>query len=72
MDRTLNPCDKPMARLKTRWPGMTRRRRTRAAVALETMMLDTEEQEEGEKVNTGLTRLQDDTPAGSWPRVELL
>ena len=51
---------------------MTRRRSTRAAVALDTNILDTEEQQEGENVIRGLTRLQEATPAGSWPRLELL
>ena len=48
---------------------MTRRRRTRAALALE----DTRgEAEDGEKVETGEVRSHEATEAGSWPRVELL
>ena len=55
-----------MARLKVRWPGMTRKRRTRAAVALPDIMEEIE-QEEGQKVNMGLIKLQEDTLAGRLP-----
>jgi len=55
-----------MARLKVRCPGMTRKRRTRAAVALPDIIEEVE-QEEGEKVNSGFSRLQEDTLAGRLP-----
>ena len=46
-------------------PGMTRKRRTRAALALE----DTKgELEDGEKVVSGERRLHEAIEAGSWPR----
>ena len=46
---------------------MTRRRRTRAAVALADIMAEWE-QEAGEKVARGWRRLQEVTWPGSWPR----
>ena len=50
-------------------PGITRKRRTRAALALE----DTKrELEGGEKVVSGERRLHEAIEAGSWPREELL
>ena len=49
-----------MAVLKTRCPGTTRNRRTRAAVELEDRRGE-KEQEEGEKEYSGLRRLQEDS-----------
>ena len=50
-------------------PGITRKRRTRAALALE----DTKgELEDGEKVVSGERRSHEAIEAGSWPREELL
>ena len=50
-------------------PGMTRKRRTRAALALE----DTKgELEDEEKVVSGERRPHEAIEAGSWPREELL
>ena len=55
-----------MARLKTRWPGITSNRRTRAAVALEDKMGEAE-QKAGEKEYMGLRRLQEESWAGRVP-----
>ena len=46
---------------------MTRRSRTRAAVALADIMAEWE-QEAGQKVARGWRRLQEVTSPGSWPR----
>ena len=48
---------------------MTRRRRTRAALALEETMGEAEDRE---KVDSGERRSHEAIEAGSWPRVELL
>ena len=48
-------------------PGMTRRSRTRAAVALADIMAEWE-QEVGEKVARGWRRVQEVTSPGSSPR----
>lgn len=50
-------------------PGMTSRRRTRAALALEDAKGALEE---GVKVVSGERRSHEASEAGSWPRVELL
>ena len=83
-DMTLKPCERPMARLKIRCPdnavvrryhtfltvpGTTRKRRTRAALALDDNMGDLED---GENVVSGERRLHEDTEAGRRPSVEVL
>ena len=68
---TPNPWDIPIAKLKTRWPGTTRNRRTPAAVALLDIIVE-KEQQVMEKVERGLSRLQVVMSSGSLPSLAVL